>query len=201
MTSERTRMRATTLVVAVALALILIPMVFDEPATDYQTLTVAGSGPLSSERAMALQKQLQQPLGQSPTVVDFDQAVPATDLIDRVRQLAAEVDADGYNTQDGTRFGEPILQEMTESSRVLAVLVDQRNDITEARALRQQMRDQGYEAFISTAKLEVGGENSSENIVHRVAIGPLLSHTEAGEMRDDISRANNLNARVVEMSQ
>lgn len=201
MTSERTRMRATTLVVAVALALILIPMVFDEPATDYQTLTVAGSGPLSSERAMALQKQLQQPLGQSPTVVDFDQAVPATDLIDRVRQLAAEVDADGYNTQDGTRFGEPILQEITESSRVLAVLVDQRNDITEARALRQQMRDQGYEAFISTAKLEVGGENSSENIVHRVAIGPLLSHTEAGEMRDDISRANNLNARVVEMSQ
>ena len=201
MTSERTRMRATTPVVAVALALILIPMVFDEPATDYQTLTVAGSGPLSSERAMALQKQLQQPLGQSPTVVDFDQAVPATDLIDRVRQLAAEVDADGYNTQDGTRFGEPILQEMTESSRVLAVLVDQRNDITEARALRQQMRDQGYEAFISTAKLEVGGENSSENIVHRVAIGPLLSHTEAEEMRDDISRANNLTARVVEMSQ
>ena len=201
MTSERTRMRATTLVVAVALALILIPMVFDEPATDYQTLTVAGSGPLSSERAMALQKQLQQPLGQSPTVVDFDQAVPATDLIDRVRQLAAEVDADGYNTQDGTRFGEPILQEMTESSRVLAVLVDQRNDIIEARALRQQMRDQGYEAFISTAKLEVGGENSSENIVHRVAIGPLLSHTEAEEMRDDISRANNLNARMVEMSQ
>lgn len=201
MTSERTRMRATTLVVAVALALILIPMVFDEPATDYQTLTVAGSGPLSSERAMALQKQLQQPLGQSPTVVDFDQAVPATDLIDRVRQLAAEVDADGYNTQDGTRFGEPILQEMTESSRVLAVLVDQRNDIIEARALRQQMRDQGYEAFISTAKLEVGGENSSENIVHRVAIGPLLSHTEAEEMRDDISRANNRNARVVEMSQ
>ena len=201
MTSERTRMRATTLVVAVALALILIPMVFDEPATDYQTLTVAGSGPLSSERAMALQKQLQQPLGQSPTVVDFDQAVPATDLIDRVRQLAAEVDADGYNTQDGTRFGEPILQEMTESSRVLAVLVDQRNDITEARVLRQHMRDQGYEAFISTAKLEVGGENSSENIVHRVAIGPLLSHTEAEEMRDDISRANNLTARVVEMSQ
>ena len=201
MTSERTRMRATTLVVAVALALILIPMVFDEPATDYQTLTVAGSGPLSSERAMALQKQLQQPLGQSPTVVDFDQTVPATDLIDRVRQLATEVDADGYNTQDGTRFGEPILQEMTESSRVLAVLVDQRNDIIEARALRQQMRDQGYEAFISTAKLEVGGENSSENIVHRVAIGPLLSHTEAEEMRDDISRANNLNARVVEMSQ
>jgi cell division septation protein DedD len=201
MTSERTRMRATTLVVGVALALILIPMVFDEPATDYQTLTVAGSGPLSSERVMALQAEIQQPLGQSPTVVDFDQAVPSTDLIDRVRQLASEVDADGYNAQDGTRFGEPILQEMTESSRVLAVLVDQSNDVTEARALREQMRGQGYEAFISAAKLEVGGENSSENIVHRVAIGPLLSHTEAEEMRDDVSRANNVNARVVEMSQ
>ena len=201
MKSERTRMRATTLVVGGALALILIPMLFDEPATDYQTLTVAGSGPLSNERVMALQAEIQRPLGQSPTVVDFDQAVPATDLIDRVRQLASEVDADGYNTQDGTRFGEPILQEMTDSSRVLAVLVDQRNDLAAARALREQMRDQGYEAFISAVKLEVGGENSLENIVHRVAIGPLLSHTEAEQMRDDISRANNVNARVVEMSQ
>ena len=201
MTSERTRMRATTLVVGGALALILIPMLFDEPATDYQTLTVAGSGPLSNERVMALQAEIQQPLGQSPTVADFDQAVPATDLIDRVRQLASEVDADGYNTQDGTRFGEPILQEMTDSSRVLAVLVGQRNDLAAARALREQMRDQGYEAFISAVKLEVGGENSLENIVHRVAIGPLLSHTEAEQMRDDISRANNVNARVVEMSQ
>ena len=36
MKSERTRMRATTLVVGAALALILIPMLFDEPATDYQ---------------------------------------------------------------------------------------------------------------------------------------------------------------------
>jgi hypothetical protein len=150
---------------------------------------------------MALQAEIQQPLGQSPTVVDFDQAVPATDLIDRVRQLASEVDADGYNTQDGTRFGEPILQEMTDSSRVLAVLVGQRNDLAAARALREQMRDQGYEAFISAVKLEVGGENSLENIVHRVAIGPLLSHTDAEQMRDDISRANNVNARVVEMSQ
>ena len=201
MKSERTRMRATTLVVGGALALILIPMLFDEPATDYQTLTVAGSGPLSNERVMALQAEIQQPLGQSPTVVDFDQAVPATYLIDRVRQLASEVDADGYNTQDGTRFGEPILQEMTDSSRVLAVLVGQRNDLAAARALREQMRDQGYEAFISAVKLEVGGENSLENIVHRVAIGPLLSHTDAEQMRDDISRANNVNARVVEMSQ
>ena len=201
MKSERTRMRATTLVVGAALALILIPMLFDEPATDYQTLTVAGSGPLSNERVMALQTEMQQPLGQSPNVVDFDQAVPATDLIDRVRQLASEVDADGYNTQDGTRFGEPILQEMTDSSRVLAVLVGQRNDLAAASALREQMRDQGYEAFISAVKLEVGGENSLENIVHRVAIGPLLSHTDAEQMRDDISRANNVNARVVEMSQ
>ena len=201
MKSERTRMRATTLVVGAALVLILVPMLFDEPATDYQTLTVVGSGPLSNERVMALQAEIQQPLGQSPNVVDFDQAVPATDLIDRVRQLASEVDADGYNTQDGTRFGEPILQEMTDSSRVLAVLVGQRNDLAAARALREQMRDQGYEAFISAVKLEVGGENSLENIVHRVAIGPLLSHTDAEQMRDDISRANNVNARVVEMSQ
>ena len=55
--------------------------------------------------------------------------------------------------------------------------------------------------FTSTAKLMVGGENSVENLVHRVAIGPLLSHTHAQQMQSELSVAMNLEARVVEMSQ
>ena len=201
MKSERARLRVTTLVVAFALALIFIPMLFDEPATDYQTLVVSGSGPLSKERVMALRNELRQPLGDSPSVIDFDQAVPASDVMERVHQLASEVDVDGYNTQDGTRFGEPILKELTQDSRVLAILVARHNDRAKAKALRDEMREQGYEAFISTVKLEVGGENSSENILHRVAVGPLLSHSEAERQRGDISLANNVAARVMEMSQ
>ena len=201
MRSERTRLRGTALVVAVSLAVIFVPMLFDRPATDYATLQVTGSGPLSDERVEALRDTLQQPLGERPKVADFDQTVPETDVMERVRQLASEVDADGYNTEDGTRFGEPILKQATDSSRVLAVLVRELNDVAAAKKLRDKMREQGYEAFISTAKLEVGGENSLENVVQRVAIGPLLSHTDAEQMRDDISLANNVKARVVEMSQ
>ena len=201
MKSERRRLRVTTLIVAVSLAVIFIPMLFDGPATDYATLEVADSGPLDEERVRALQATLQEQLGERPVVADFGQTVPATDVMERVSQLASEVDADGYNTEDGTRFGEPVLKEINDSSRVLAVLVSQLNDAAVAGSLRDQMRAQGYEAFISTAKREIGGENSLENIVHRVAIGPLLSHTEAKQMRDAISGANDVKARIVEMSQ
>ena len=201
MKSERRRLRVTTVIVAVSLAVIFIPMLFDGAATDYATLEVADSGPLDEERVRALQATLQEQLGERPVVADFGQTVPATDVMERVSQLASEVDADGYNTEDGTRFGEPVLKEINDSSRVLAVLVSQLNDAAVAGSLRDQMRAQGYEAFISTAKREIGGENSLENIVHRVAIGPLLSHTEAKQMRDAISGANDVKARIVEMSQ
>ena len=43
MKSERARLRVTTLVVAFALALIFIPMLFVEPATDCPTFVVSGS--------------------------------------------------------------------------------------------------------------------------------------------------------------
>ena len=191
----------TALIVAVSLAVIFIRRLFDGATTDYATLEVADSGPLDEERVRALQATLQEQLGERPVVADFGQTVPATDVMERVSQLASEVDADGYNTEDGTRFGEPVLKEINDSSRVLAVLVSQLNDAAVAGSLRDQMRAQGYEAFISTAKREIGGENSLENIVHRVAIGPLLSHTEAKQMRDAISGANDVKARIVEMSQ
>ena len=79
---------------------------------------------------------MQEQLGERPVVADFGQTVPATDVMERVSQLASEVDSDGYNTEDGTRFGEPVLKEINDSSRVLAVLVSQLNDAAAAGSLQ-----------------------------------------------------------------
>ena len=201
MTNERFRLRFTTALVVFSLLLITVPMLFDAPSVDYQTFAINGSGPLREERVQKLRQQLSAPLQKSPAVPRYEEVAPASDVIDRVRRLNAEVDEDGFNTEDGTRFGEPVLSPVRKNSRVLAVLVDESRDSKAALTLRDQLRNDGYEAFTSVAKRQVGGENSVENLVHRVAIGPLLSHTEARKMRDVLSVAMNLEARVVEMSQ
>ena len=201
MTNERFRLRFTTALVVFSLLLITVPMLFDAPSVDYQTFAINGSAPLREERVQKLRQQLSAPLQKTPAVPRFEEVAPASDVIDRVRRLNAEVDEDGFNTEDGTRFGEPVLRPVGKNSRVLAVLVNELRDSKAALTLRDQLRNDGYEAFISVAKRQVGGENSVENLVHRVAIGPLLSHTEGREMRDVLSVAMNLEARVVEMSQ
>ena len=201
MTNERLRLRFTTVLVVFSLLLITVPMLFDAPSVDYQTFAINGSAPLREERVQKLRQQLSAPLQKTPAVPRFEEVAPASDVIDRVRRLNAEVDEDGFNTEDGTRFGEPVLSPVRKNSRVLAVLVDESRDSKAALTLRDQLRNDGYEAFTSAAKRQVGGENRVENLVHRVAIGPLLSHTEAREMRDVLSVAMNLEPRVVEMSQ
>ena len=201
MTNERFRGGIPTLIVGVSLLLIVLPMLFDEPSLDYQNFTINGSAPLSNEQLQALRQELYAPLGQAPAVPRYEDVAPSSDVAERVRQLRAEVDEDGFNTADGTRFGEPILLPVRASSRVFAVYVDESNDPQVAQALRDQLRESGHEAFTSAAKRQIGGENSLENVTHRVAIGPLLSHTDAEQMRNALSDAMNLEARVVEMSQ
>ena len=201
MTNKRARPRATTVVVIVSLLVITLPMLFDTPSLDYENFAVNGAAPLSASRAEELREHLYAPLEKAPAIPRYEDVVPASDVIDRVRQLQSEVDEDGFNTLDGTRFGEPVLLPRTDSSRVLAVFVSESTDSESAVALRDRLRNDGYEAFISTAKKVVGGQNSTENTVHRVAVGPLLSHTHAQQMQDDLSLAYQVQARVVEMSQ
>lgn len=201
MMNERFRLRLTTALVVISLLLITLPMLFDAPSLDYETFSINGSAPLREERVEEMRRQLYAPLQEQPPVPRYADVVPASDVMDRVRRLNAEVDADGFNTEDGTRFGEPILRPSNEASRVLAVLVSESNDSDRALVLRDRLREGGYEAFTSTAKLVVGGKNSAENLVHRVAVGPLLSHTQAQQMQSELSLAYEVQARVVEMSQ
>ena len=84
---------------------------------------------------------------------------------------------------------------------MLAVLVNESRDSKAVLTLRDQLRNDGYEVSPVSPSAKWVAKNSVENLVHRVAIGPLLSHTEAREMRDVLSVAMEPEARVVEMSQ
>ena len=151
MMNERFRLRFTTALVVISLLLITVPMLFDAPSLDYETFSINGSAPLREERVEEMRRQSTRRC-KKPPVPRYADVVPASDVMDRVRRLNAEVDADGFNTEDGTRFGEPILRPSNEASRVLAVLVSESNDSDRALVLRDRLREDGYEAFTSVCE-------------------------------------------------
>ena len=174
---ERTRYRVTGTLFLLSLVVILVPMLFD------------GEG----EEALVL-PDIKVPAEPQRQVPAYDDIVPQTDVVERVQELKAEVDEEGFATDTGTRFGEPILKAVTPDTSVFAVQAASFGKLDNARAFREQLREAGYEAFISTSK-------ANESLVHRVAVGPLLSRTDANAIRADISSAFDVEARVADLSQ
>jgi cell division septation protein DedD len=65
-------------------------------------------------------------------------------------------------------------------TRIWAVQVASFKDAERAVKLREQLRLEGYEAFLSTLRRD-------DEVLHRVAVGPLLSETDAQQMRDALT--------------
>jgi DedD protein len=172
---EQTRYRVTGSLFLLAVAVIVLPMLFDG-----EGLPPVEIEPLDVPREV-------------PVVSRLEDVAPATDLEDRARELAAELDADGFMAEGGTRFGEPVLSEATEATRVWAVQLASFTEEQNALNLRDQLRKDGFEAFISTVRRD--GETLS-----RVAVGPLLDRQDADRLRDSLSDDFSLNARIVAFS-
>ncbi|MEM9621314.1 MAG: SPOR domain-containing protein [Pseudomonadota bacterium] len=173
---ERSRYRITGSIFLVALAVIFLPMLFD------------GAGVPVREAPTAPQ---QPPL--QVNVPRFDEVVPATDVVDRVATLRDEVTEDGFARRDGTRFGEPKLFPTDRDTTVWAVQAASFAQVANARKLRDDLRAAGFEAFISTLK------TSSDSVLHRVAVGPLLDKNEADNLRQLIAERFSVQPDVVEM--
>jgi cell division septation protein DedD len=172
---EHTRYRVTGSLFLLAVAVILFPMLFDG----------AGLPPVEIER-------LSVPLDK-PAVTRRQDVAPETDVVERVSELVAEVDDTGFLAESGTRFGEPLLLEASVSTRVWAVQLASFSEVENAQKLRDQLRGDGYEAFISTVKKD-------QVIMSRVAVGPLLSRADADNLRDELSASLSLEARIVAFS-
>ena len=173
---EQTRYRVTGSLFLLAIAVIVFPMLFDG-----EGLAPLEIDPLEVPRSV-------------PDVARRVEVAPVTDLMARAAELAAQVDEEGYMTaEQGTRFGEPVLTEADASTRVWAVQIASFSESENALKLRDQLRNDGYEAFISTVK-------NNKEVLSRVAVGPLLDHDDAANLREDLSDALALDARIVAFS-
>jgi DedD protein len=172
---EQTRYRVTGSLFLLALAIICLPMLFD------------GQGMASIEL-----DPMDPPLP-APKVTPMEDIAPGSDFIARVDELRGRVDDDGCLVETSTRFGEPVLRDPAAGTRTWAVQVASFAQQENALKFRAQLREQGYEAFISTIK-------SGSAIRIRVAVGPLLDEAGADELRQELSHNYDVEARVMAFS-
>lgn len=163
MLTDRTRYRLTGAIFLVAVAAILLPILFD------------GSG---------VEPMHLDPLPPTDFTVEPDPTPPpdpAQALAIR-RELELEIDADGFDRRTGTRIGDARLLTDSEASGDLkwAVQVASFERRENAVARRDALLRDGYEAFLSDAKRN--GRTTT-----RVAVGPLVDHEDAIRLRAELA--------------
>ena len=196
---ENIRYRTIGSIFLGSLAVIVLPMLLDNPTRlasaepDHEIFDQAqiNSDPASADGGA---RSIGFPI--------YDEVVPAPDTVEKVMQLRANVDSKGFSTEaHRTLFGEPILTPVRSASSVFAVQLATFVELKNARAFREKLRAEGSAAFVSSF-LDVGrGVNKVEKVRYRVAVGPLLSHTGADEMRDVLAKKYDVDAIVVDMTQ
>ena len=159
---EQTRYRATGSLFLLALAVICLPMLLDGKGKAPLSIT-----PLSVPEVI-------------PDVAAIDELAPVSDLPSRVEELKAQVDETGFYTESGARVGEPVLSVPDDETSIWAVQVASFKDLERAFKLREELRLEGFEAFLSTVRRD-------DEVLNRVAVGPLLSEADARRMRDTLT--------------
>jgi DedD protein len=172
---EETRYRVTGSLFLLALGVICLPMLLDGaglPARDLPELVVS------------------EPLPELPAAAS---RAPVVDLTARADALRAQTDDDGFLTDSGTRFGEPVLTRAGARTDVWAVQVASFASAANAEEFRERLRADGYEAFISTVR-------SDDQVLSRVAVGPLLDRERADSLRRELGARYRTEARLMAFS-
>ncbi|MEM7079833.1 MAG: SPOR domain-containing protein [Pseudomonadota bacterium] len=178
---EQTRNRVTGAIFLLALAAIFLPMLFDGAGVQAPDIPPAS------------------PVSQGQSVADYDDVVPATDVVERVSQLREAIDDDGYDVATGTRFGEPALTPPatdTPATKAWAVQVASFASEGNARKLRTRLRAASFEAFISSHK-----SDPDASVMYRVATGPYLSKSQAQEVLASIAGQFSMQPTLVNFDQ
>ncbi|MBX3706856.1 MAG: SPOR domain-containing protein [Pseudomonadales bacterium] len=163
-----------------ALAVIFLPMLFD------------GAG---------LPEVQIEPLPDAVVLADAPRVPPpapadiaaADELVPLVEALAEAVDEGGFSSATQTRLGEPVLSEVNADTAAWAVQVASFADLENARVFRARLREDGYEAFLST--IRTGNETRT-----RVAVGPLQNRQEAASLQAELSARYRVTARLMGFS-
>lgn len=171
---EETRYRVTGSLFLLALAVIFLPMLFD------------GAGLPTVEIAPVEELPVSEAEAPEPA-----QAPP--DLVPQVEALRDQIDDAGFVAKTGTRLGEPVLSDVQTDTKTWAVQVASFADVGNAEVFRSRLREDGYEAFLSTAR-------SGAEVRTRVAVGPLQSREQAAQLQGELSSRYRVTARLMAFS-
>ena len=171
--SEQIRYRITGSLFLLALAIIFLPMLFD------------GDGVPGVEVALIETDFVPE------AVQRFEDAAPASDFAERVAELRQEVDEQGFHRETGTRIGEPVLSVPDEATDAWAVQLASFALQENAVDLRDKLRADGFEAFVTTYR-PPGGD-----VLNRVAIGPVLDVSRAERLQQELSERYEVEARIM----
>lgn len=171
--SDQTRYRITGSLFLLALAIIFLPMLFDGDGVPGVTVE-----PIETDYVPA-------------AVQRFEEAAPASDFVERVAELRENVDEQGFHRETGTRIGEPVLSAPDDATEAWAVQLYSLAEHGSAVEMRDRLRKDGFEAFVSSYR-EPGGA-----VLNRVAIGPMLDAARAEQMREQVSERYDVEALIM----
>lgn len=202
MLTEQTRYRLIGTIFLVAVAAVVLPMLFDGE----------GVAPMQLDPVPAIDFDV------SP---DTSPPADMTPALEARQELTEAIDPDGFATDTGTRVGEPVLLEEpaddapatvaandapstpleptqlepaplapTGSELKWAVQVASLAQAANATALRDRLVGDGYTAFLSNVKRD--GQT-----VTRVAVGPFIDRADAAAEKDELDRRYDVQAAIV----
>ena len=174
---QKTRYRLTGTLFLLSAGYILIMLLMGEPVSESEDIP-----------------ELQVDIEKIPDIHSFDEVAPESDVVEVIEELKSAVDEDGFSTENGTLFGQPVLVPLSSDSKVFSVQAASFKIVNNANNLRDKLRAAGYEAFISSMKNKEGA------IIHRVAVGPLLDKKDAEQMRISIDNEFSLEAQIMELT-
>ncbi len=125
------------------------------------------------------------------SVPRFETVVPASDFAARAEQLRGEVDDEGIHDATRTRIGEPVLSVPDAATDTWALQVASFVERNNALDYRDRLRNDGYEAFLTTYKPPGG------TMMNRVAIGPYLDKPRAERLQRELSERYEIDARLM----
>ena len=193
--------RVSVIILLVAIVLLLVPFYFDyrDLSDDYVTTTHS-----SSVESNLL--EMRDSLKERMNTIDYSDNSSISQIAsDRLSELPSKMrelaDSENYSLDSGTRFGEPVMGPVNEQTQVFAIRVKSFDLFEDARLFRETLRDNGHDAFISSAKELLADNVLSKVVDHGVFVGPFLKVADTDEVLESINIQFGVESSVVGMSQ
>ena len=193
--------RVSLMILLVAIVLLLVPFYFDYRDLSDDYVSTAHSTSVESDLL-----EMRDSLKERMNTIDYSDNSSISQIAsDRLSELPSKMrelaDSENYSLDSGTRFGEPVMGPVNEQTQVFAIRVKSFDLLEDARLFRETLRDNGHDAFISSAKEVLADNILSEVVDHGVFVGPFLKVADTDEVLESINIQFGVESSVVGMSQ